>query len=110
MTRLRRGDEVSGIQIENGTQVLFNGNPGVIVIANGTVGPVRLFVPRGIGGQWRDKWQDIEEAARQTENVLKYGYAATRSGTINTPPLQPNSDPETFIDYQAEIDAYAAIY
>lgn len=107
----RRGDTTgNGITIEHGTQVLYNGKPGVIVIAPGTVAPVRLFVPSGPGGQWADKWADLESAVRDTNLVAQYGYATTARGVIREAPLRPNDDPATFVDYQAYSDDYAAMY
>lgn len=113
---IRRGDMTkNGIVLENGTQVLIDGEPGVVVIKVGTVSPVRLFVPRGPGGQWASKWRDLDNAVRETNNVVQYGYAAVpgkRGGIkeIRVAPLQPNTDPATFVDYEAYSEEYEQIY
>lgn len=114
--KLLRGDTTAnGITIDDGVQVLHNGEPGVIVIAPGTVAPCRLFVPRGPGGQWKDKWRDLGTAVTYTNNVVTYGDAATphpRGGilVIKEAPLVPNEDPSTFVDYLAYSDKYAQMY
>ena len=106
------GKEIHGVVVRDGEQVLVDGIPAVIVLRHreghelfspGSPRPIQLLGMQFVG-QWASHWRrDLGSALMDTDTALRY----TLVGKIR---IEPNTDPDTHIQYEAWVQATHEVY